>query len=219
MASAPRRRATEAPTELPGGEQLDAWERHITAVAPVLLNRKGWSSATLRRFELGYDGERVTIPVREADGTLVSVLRYRPGAKQKMLAPRGAGRYLFPAPERIKVSDVWLVEGEPDAITAFELDLPAVAVPGVATWKSEWVERFRGRTVTICFDADIQGRNAAQDRRERFEAAGIAARVVDLAPRRLDGYDLSDALVQALRLRRLPDLRSYLRRLQKEAWT
>jgi DNA primase len=214
-----RRRATEAPSDLPTDEQLDVWERNIKVVAHALLNRKGWSSTTLRRFELGYDGERITIPVREADGKLVSVLRYKPGAERKMLAPRGAGRFLFPAPERVKVSDVWLVEGEPDAISAFELGLPAVAVPGVATWKPEWVERFRGRAVTICFDSDIQGRNAVLERREQFAAAGIPARAVDLAPKRVDGYDLSDALLQALRLRRLPDLRFYLRRLQQEAWT
>jgi hypothetical protein len=204
---------------LPEPEELEKWIRQVKVISAALKERKGWTSPTLRHFELGWDGKRVTIPVRDAHRVLVSLLRYLPSALEyKMLAPKGAGRHLFPPPERLKVDDVWLVEGEPDAISAFELELPAVGVPGVATWKADWTARFWGRSVTICFDCDVQGREAAEQRRADFEATGIAARVVDLAPTKHDGYDLGDAMTDAITLGRVPDLRKYLGRLMHEAW-
>jgi len=194
------------------------WVRAARVVHPRLLARKGWTAGTLRALRIGWDGKRVTIPVYDR-GELVSLLRYRPGAPEyKMLAPKGAGRHLYPYPDSLTATDLWLVEGEPDAISARELGLPAVAVPGVATWKQDWTERFQGHTVTVCFDADIQGRQAAQARLDEFRAAGIPGRAVDIAPRKHNGYDLGDALTDAMRLGRVEDLRTYLKRLAADAW-
>ena len=213
------RRPELAPT-LPTEEEIDAWRGEVETVSTPLLKRKGWTMTTLRRFEVGWDGRRLTIPVRDAARELVSLLRYRPGASDhKMLAPRGAGRYLFPPPESFLVPDLWLVEGEPDAISAFELEVPAVGVPGVATWKDDWSERFIGRTVTICFDADGPGREAAAQRSFDLRSVGVENRVVDLAPTKHNGYDLGEALVDAIRLERVPALRGYLSHLMQEAWT
>jgi hypothetical protein len=213
-------RRPELALELPSQEELDAWTAEVGTVSTPLLKRKGWTPTTLRRFEIGWDGKRLTIPVRNAARELVSLLRYRPGAADhKMLAPRGAGRFLFPPPESFRVPDLWLVEGEPDAISAFELELPAVGVPGVGTWKADWAERFIGRTVTICFDADGPGRTAAQARAADLRAMGVESRVVDLAPTKHNGYDLGEALVDAIRLERVPALRGYLSHLMQEAWT
>jgi hypothetical protein len=212
-------RSPERTVELPEREQLDRWHEQVKVIAHRVLDRKGWSATTLRRFGIGWDGRRLTIPVRDADGQLVSLLRYLPGAADfKMLAPKGAGRYLFPAPERFKVGDLWLVEGEPDAITAFELDLPAVGLPGVGTWKAGWTERFLGRSVTICLDCDTHGRQGAQRIATELGNAGVPARIVDLAPGKHNGYDLGDAYAQARKQERVGDLRAYLGRLQTEAW-
>jgi hypothetical protein len=78
-------------------------------------------------------------------------------------------------------------------IAARSRGLPAIALPGTDCWRSEWAPLFSGRHITIVMDADRQGRalaaRIAGDLGDHAEAA-----VVELAPDREDGYDLTDWL-------------------------
>lgn len=72
--------------------------------------------------------------------------------------------------------------------------LPAIALPGVDSWKDEWAPMFAGRRIAIVMDCDRQGRAVAQ--RVAHALADVAlVRIVDLAPDRNDGYDLTDWLL------------------------
>ncbi len=162
-------------------------------------------------LEVGFDGERLTLPVRDAMGRLVNVMRYRPGgAKPKMLPwASGHGRDLFPAPEAEVVAgdEVWIVEGEADAITGRELGLPVVAVPGANGWRDEWAPRFTGRRVVVIGDCDAPGRAAAARVARSLLVHASAARrsagslvahaadvcLVELDETQTDGFDLTDA--------------------------
>lgn len=116
-----------------------------------------------------------------------------------MLAARGSRRSLLPHPAAEASEQVLLVEGEPDMIAARSQGLPAIAVPGVDGWRAEWVQLFVGREVTIITDADRQGRKLASA--IASDLAGTAeATVLDLAPERNDGYDLTDWLLEADRV-------------------
>jgi hypothetical protein len=204
---------------LPPAPVVQSWAEQIGVVAGRLREVKGWGLGTLQSLGVGWDGGRVTIPVRNANGDLATVMRYLPGGRPKMMALGGRGRHLFPAPEMYRPkADLWLVEGEPDAITARELGVDAVSIPGVATWKSDWTDRFEGRRVIVCFDADEEGRGAAAARLDDFRRSGVKAAAIDIAPGRDDGFDLGDAMVGALREDRVSDLRAYLGRLEREAW-
>ena len=70
-----------------------------------------------------------------------------------MIAAKGHRRSLFPAPETLAgEGPLFLVEGEPDAISAAELGIDAVAVPGVQGWRCEYVTqgyRPRGRSSAL----------------------------------------------------------------------
>jgi hypothetical protein len=69
-------------------------------------------------------------------------------------------------------------------------------VPGVATWKEGWAERFeRFERVYVCFDCDEKGREAAAIRVQQL-AKHTHASIVDLDPQRDDGYDLTDFLLE-----------------------
>lgn len=218
---------TVSRVSMPPETVVKAWER---ALFPELVARlyelKGWSERTLRAVRAGWDDSRVTFPFYAPDrivdgvltaGAMVALVRYLPGGSPKSLAV--GPRELWPAPESLPVSDsVWLVEGEPDRVSAVEIGLAAVSVPGVGTWKPGWAERFQGRRVTVCLDCDPQGREAASVRVSELRAAGVQAAVVDLFPARGDGYDLGDALVGALEDGRLGELRRYLMRIEDAAW-
>lgn len=178
------------PDPLPSEDQIIAWANRLVD-SPKLQERlkavKGWDLPTLTSLAVGWDGERVIFPVRDHTGQLVTVARYLPNGRPKMLGLKHRPRGLFPAPESID-GTVWLVEGEPDAVTGHQLGVGAVAVPGANGWRNEWAERLAGRDVVICMDCDREGRQAA----ERIAATLPAATVIDLDPARDDHYDLSD---------------------------
>jgi hypothetical protein len=177
----------------------------VSAVPEQVLELRGWTREAVERLGLGWDGKRVTIPVRDASGELLGHLRYSPnGADRKMLAAKDTTRELFPLPEDLDNEELngqalWLVEGEPDCIAVWSVGLPAVAVPGAGKWQDEWAARFAGRRwrVVVCFDCDAAGRKSAARAAQALVSAGVDASVLDLDPDCDDGYDLSDLLKEA----------------------
>lgn len=175
---------------------------------PVALDAiddlRGWTPVAIERLELAYlhERHRVGIPIRDETGDELGELAYDPTGEHppKMLAPAGVPRCLFPPPELIADREldehrtVWLVEGEPDAIRMWSLGIPAVAVPGAASWRDEDAARFAGRRwrVIVCFDADQAGRAGAQKAAAAIVNAGGDARILDLDASRDDGFDLTD---------------------------
>jgi hypothetical protein len=215
---------TSIPTSAlrPTEADVSRWGRNLLA-DPQALQRldqlRGWHWAAIERLEVGYDGRRVTFPYRNTDGRLVGIGRYNPSPNRragepKLTADKGSRRELYPAPELVReASWIVLLEGEPDAVRAASLALPAVAVPGVEGWRGEYVERFRGRRVVICFDCDRPGRRAAE--RVALELVGVAAdvRVLDFDARDQSGLDLTDWT----RLARTPSERLAMRRILLDA--
>jgi hypothetical protein len=89
-------------------------------------------------------------------------------------------------------------------LAARSFGFTAVAVPGTHAWRAEWCGELVGRRVTVVMDADRPGRRAAVrivGDLERYGAAHV--RILELAPGRDDGYDLSDWLREGNHLRTL----------------
>ena len=193
------------PRVLANDAEITRWQTALAADTDLirkLTRDRGWLYAAMLELELGLDGGRVTIPVRDDTAGLIGLLRYQPWPKPgepKMLAAPGSRRSLLPHPAAEASEQVLLVEGEPDMIAARSQGLPAIAVPGVDSWRGEWAQLFVGREVTIITDADRQGRKLASA--IASDLAGTAeATVLDLAPDRNDGYDLTDWLLEADRV-------------------
>lgn len=188
---------------LPTEEDLARWRDRLLAedrLLEWLYARRGWLRSTVEGLGLGFDGERIVFPVRDADGALLNVSRYAPGDRRdgpKMLAASGHRRGLFPAPESVEGEPIWVLEGEPDAVSAHELGIPATAVPGVKKWDPSWATRFGGRGVAVCMDCDREGREAAQRIARELAEYATRVKVIDLDPSRNDGYDLTDLLREA----------------------
>ena len=146
-------------------EDVHRWARALSD-NPKLLARlraeRGWEPNTLRRWGIGFDGERITVPITNLQGALQGVLRLRIDAwqKPKVLAAAGSRLGLIPHPELVAGSVV-LVEGPSDMLAARSAGLPAIAVPGTHAWRAEWASAFTGRDVTVVMDADRPGREAA----------------------------------------------------------
>ncbi len=197
---------TRTPEHQPPRPALQVTEQHIsrwqTALArrPSLLatlaRERGWRYETIRALELGLDRGRITIPIRDARGELQGLLRYqpKPTGRPKMLFALGSRVGLIPHPTTEASERILLVEGPPDMIAARSRGLPAIAVPGDYAWRSTWGDLVAGRQVTIVMDADPQGRAAALRIGADLATHGHP-RIVELAPLRDDGYDLTDWLL------------------------
>ena len=157
-----------------------------------------WSCATLLDLGCGWERGRVIIPIRGRGGRLRGVLRYAPSHDRapKVLAVRGTRLGLIPHPCTESSRWVVLVEGPPDMISARSRGLPAIAVPGDDAWEAEWARLLVGRHVSVVFDCDRAGREAAARIAADLKAAGVHGSVVDLARARADGYDLTEWLAE-----------------------
>ncbi|MGH2873917.1 MAG: toprim domain-containing protein [Solirubrobacteraceae bacterium] len=195
-------------------EDVRVWADSLEADGRIvrrLILERAWAPTTMRRLGLGTDGSRVTIPIRNAQGRLREVLRYQPFGRRepKMLAVPGTRLGLIPHPAAEPRQPVLLVEGPPDMIAARSAGLSAIAVPGTASWQPHWARLLSGRRVTIVMDCDAPGRAAANRIAASLRQAAAGVEIVDLAPGRSDGYDLSDRIMERRRARhRGPTARS-----------
>jgi hypothetical protein len=191
-------------TVRPTTDEIERWQQALatdTDLIARLARDRGWLYATMLELELGVDRGRITIPVRDDERRLIGLLRYQPWpqpGEPKMLATAGSRRALLPHPAAEPSTHVLLVEGEPDMIGARSRGLPAIAVPGVDGWRRAWGQLFAGREVTVIMDCDERGRAAAAAIESDLSSLAVV-RVIDLAPDRNDGYDLTDGLLQGQR--------------------
>ena len=159
---------------------------------------RAWGVQAIRELGVGFDGARITIPVRTAQGLLRGVLRYDPFGRRdpKMRSVRGTRLGLMPHPAWEGSQHVILVEGPSDMIAARSCGLPAIATPGTNAWRPTWAALFTGRRVTIVMDCDAPGRRAAEEIATALRPAVSAIELVDLWPDRHDGYDLTDRILE-----------------------
>lgn len=144
-------------------------------IQEVLRDRRGYTLETIKRFQLGWDGERITIPIFDEFNTLVNFRRYKWNSTDdqwKVLNYEdqlgntygevrifGMENLLNDAIEEI----VWC-EGETDRILAEQYGFPAACpTSGAGSWRPEWTRYFRNKKRVYVFqDNDTAGKIAAQ---------------------------------------------------------
>lgn len=144
-------------------------------IRDVLRERRGLVDDTLRKFKLGWDGDRITIPIYDEFNVLVNFRRYKWNSTDDQwkvlnyvdeygntygeVRIFGIDRVLDDSIDYI----VWC-EGEMDRIIAEQYGFPtACATSGAGTWKADWTRLFRNKKrVYLAQDNDEAGRNATK---------------------------------------------------------
>jgi 5S rRNA maturation endonuclease (ribonuclease M5) len=203
-----RAQAATAPASLAvTGEEVQEWAKRLER-SPALLARlereRGWSRRALVDLEIGFDGERITVPIwrpaapadRGERAVLQGLLRLQVDRTEqpKVTAVLGTRLGLLGLPASTREERVLLVEGPSDMLAARSAGLEAIAVPGANAWRPEWANALHGRTVIVVMDCDRPGRQAAARIADDLERRGIQVGIRDLAASRQDGYDVSDWL-------------------------
>jgi hypothetical protein len=166
-----------------------------------LILERAWAPRIMRAIQIGFDGARITVPIRDARGHLRGVLRYDAFGRRdpKMRAAIGTRLGLIPHPSREASNHIILVEGPPDMISARSAGLPAIAIPGTNAWHPAWARLLASKRVTIVMDCDAPGRRAADEIATSLSETAAAVEIVDLCPEREDGYDLTDRVLERRR--------------------
>lgn len=184
---------------LPGHEELQGWHRRLVGKADLMRElhaKRGLTRQTLARYQIGYDGERITIPVFSDLKELVNVRRYAFGARaNKMVNWPGYGDATLYGVDALKQPRVFLTEGEMDKLLGRQYKFPTLsATAGAGTWLAEWNNLFIGKDVFICYDLDDQGEVGARKVANQLRNVANAVFIVKW-PMTVKGSDLTDFFV------------------------
>jgi DNA primase len=132
--------------------------------------QRGFTSQTIRKFQLGYDPFRdeAIIPVRNEDSDLIGAIRRRLSVND------GGPRYLYPKGFPLsrtlfaswmlgaRHSKVALVEGSLDAVACWNAGVPALALLGsrLTVTQHKLLHRLGVQHIVVMTDNDTAGRDA-----------------------------------------------------------
>lgn len=195
--------SSKAAGKLPSEERLEEYVDNLLTNRQrlrVIREKRGLTKETIEKYQIGWDGERYTIPVRGRQDELLNVRRYDPLAKQgkdkmKSWAVGTGSRQLYGA-EILNTSDsVIITEGEMDTIIGRQHDLPTLShTAGASAWDERWNESFEGKVVYICYDCDDAGRRGARRVARSLELFAKQIHIIAL-PLKGNGEDLTNYFV------------------------
>jgi len=129
-----------------------------------IASSRKWKPETIQSLatnrHLGWGGDALEFIYK----TGIKIRRW-PGKEVRWLCGQP---HLWRADFLSNAAEVYLAEGEPDAITLIDIgiekvpDAVVVAAPSAGTFDPSWAPLFNGKTVTLCYDADPAGENGLQ---------------------------------------------------------
>lgn len=189
---------------------IDSWHAYLVK-RPGLMQKiaatRGWLEDTIKLLRIGWDTDekRTVIPITNLEGYVLDIrmhdtLYRAPLAGGKRVPAKGTRNSrtgdwfpLSPNVNPFNGSEIWIVEGEPDAILATQDGLNCLTVTGGAgAWRSLDYDRlraFNGKDIILCLDNDKAGQDAARLLAEHLTAVGIHSLKNIKVPQ---GKDLSD---------------------------
>ena len=179
---------------------VERWHNKISESKMFLsaLHKRGITDAMIRKYRIGYDEKRITIPIKNKHGEYVNVRKYLPGAPgpRKFQNTRGHGKTrLFPI-EQLDYDKIVVCGGEIKAIaTAERINKDGfgaiTTTSGEGSWESEFSDALRDKEVFVCFDIDEAGIKAADKVCARLKKYSKSIKVVTL-PLSEDKYKHGD---------------------------
>lgn len=149
------------------------------------LRKRAITDDDIRKYRLGYDGQRITIPVFDVEGNCINIRKYLPGApsKEKMRNLKGHGKVTLYPCKQLEYTDIVITGGEMKAIAgARALNAHGygciTATGGEGAWREEFGPLFAGKNVVLAMDIDEAGRRATN--RVAMQLSPHAATIRDL---------------------------------------
>jgi len=90
------------------------------------------------------------------------------------------------------IKEVWITEGVIDCLSLLGMGKNTIGIPGVQSFKEEWIDKFKEFKVYIALDNDKAGTEAARKIKKRFMFKGILPKII-FPPK--DCKDWNDKLI------------------------
>ena len=142
--------------------------RTTPSILGYLKNRQ-ISKEVIVEYQLGWDGERIAIPIRSEFGFCINIKLYSPSKKKSVVKminyttnsesrSYGSPTMLYPIQVMTKPGIVVICEGEMDVLTLLSLGLTAVTTTaGANSWPNQYNNLFDNRKAIIAPDNDFAG--------------------------------------------------------------
>ena len=163
------------------------------------LNARGIPDDLIHKHLLGWNGQRITIPITDRNGEVVAFKLAKDPAdatdSPKMVATPGARAELYGWEHVLaKPAQIIICEGEFDRLVLESHGFAAVtSTCGAGAFRPEWGPAFDSiSSIYVCFDNDDAGREGAK------RVAGVipSARIVQLPAEVGEGGDVTDFFVR-----------------------
>jgi len=160
------------------------------------LRKRGITPEIIQKFHLGYNHDRISIPIFNEWGYCVNIRFYDYTHKEEnkvVSYKKGYGKTRLYPMISLAARDVYIFEGESDTLLALSHGLDAITTTGGAeSWKDRFARYFRGKNVVICMDNDEAGRKGARLVAEDLRKVCNSLKVVSLPTKY--GKDFTDYL-------------------------
>lgn len=189
----------ETPVE---AEQVERYHRQIYSCKNLLeeLAKRAINSDTIRKWRLGADGDRITIPITNPRGEWVNVRRYSPGATTglKMTNMKGRGKRLRLYPfVQLRYDKIIVCGGEikalavAQALNQYGFGAVALSGGGEKDWVMSIEPFFEHKQVWVCNDIDAAGVQASAMRASRILTVADWVGIIEL-PLDIEEYPSGD---------------------------
>ena len=131
------------------------------------LHNFGITDEVIEKYKLGLEDVRITIPVYGKTGYCVNIRKYLPphrrtadganNAKCINIRNLGSKRYYPISAFDVENEDIYIVEGEKDALVAISQGYNAVTSTGGTSIPTDELILFKGKNVYIMLDTDLAG--------------------------------------------------------------
>ena len=184
--------------------EVDRWHK-LLMEEPKLVNwlkaTKGWTEETIKKYKIGHNGGRFTLPVRDhEDGICINMRLYSSTATPKVVPySEGFGSVAwFPFQPDAGPGEIFLMEGESDTLLARQLGYPAFCQTGGAqAWNDEFTKLVADKDVIVIYDMDTAGRKGASKVVNSIKFAANSVRNVHI-PVGTYGKDFSDWVLRGV---------------------
>lgn len=171
----------------------------------LLVESRGIPSDVLRKWGIGWNGKRYTMPVRDTAGHVVDLRVYKLG--EQLLSTKGCKTGLFGA-HKIKPGKgkIYVCEGEWDAMALDALasklghQAQIVGVPGAGTFKQEWTESFKAKDVITLYDNDTAGEDGERVALGRLRGVASSIKFIHWPSDAPSGFDVRDWVCYGIRI-------------------
>ena len=167
-----------------------------------LRKLRGLPVQLFRNWKFGWDGECWLMPVwKEGKKTCLDIRRWNPKTNI-VKSTAGCNLQLYGMYKAKEASTIWLCEGEWDTI-AMSMILEqaglsdrAVGVPGANTFKEDWPELFKGKTVYLCYDNDNPGVDGMMRTYDKLKPVVRSIKHIKWPTTYPKGYDVRDCVLE-----------------------